>query len=140
MSTEGIAALGVPLVSAIGGIIASWEVARQLSLPAIFTEREENGEMTLRRGFELPNGANVLIVEDVITTGKSSAECAAALEKAGAQIAALACIVDRRAQGGADFPWPFYPAVKLSVASWDAGDCELCKKGIPVVKPGSRKI
>ena len=125
---------------AMGGIIAAWEVARQLSLPAIFTERDENGVMVLRRGFEIQKGQNVLIVEDVVTTGKSSLECAAALEKAGAVITALACVVDRRAEGAQDISWPFYPALKLAVASWEASDCELCKQGLPLVKPGSRKI
>jgi len=124
---------------AMGGIIAAWETARQLSLPAIFTERDENGVMVLRRGFELQHGQNVLIVEDVVTTGKSSLECASALETAGAVIAGLACVVDRRLEGLDPIKWPFYPAVKLSAANWDASECELCKKGIPAVKPGSRK-
>jgi len=125
---------------AMGGIIAAWEVARQLSLPSIFTERDENGIMVIRRGFEIQKGQKVLIVEDVVTTGKSSLECAAALEKAGAVITALACVVDRRAEGAQDINWPFYPALKLAVASWDAADCELCKQGLALVKPGSRKI
>jgi orotate phosphoribosyltransferase len=125
---------------AMGGIIAAWEVARQLGTQAIFTERDENGIMTLRRGFEIQNGQNVLIVEDVVTTGKSSMECAAALETAGAVISGLVCVVDRRAEGTHDIHWPFYPAVKLSAETWDAGTCELCRQGIPVVKPGSRKI
>jgi len=131
---------------AMGGIIAAWEAARQLGLPAIFTERDENGIMVLRRGFEIQNGQNVLIVEDVVTTGKSSKECAQALTKAGAVITALACVVDRRSQSTingeqlivkSEF---FYPAVKLDAGNWDASECELCKKGIPAVKPGSRKI
>ena len=125
---------------AMGGIIAAWEIGRQLSLPAIFTERDESGVMTLRRGFEIAPAQNVLIVEDVVTTGKSFMECTAALEKAGAVISGLACVVDRRADGASQIPWPFYPAVKLSAGNWDASECELCKKGIPVVKPGSRKI
>jgi len=125
---------------AMGGIIAAWEVGRQLSLPAIFTERDENGIMVLRRGFEIKQGQNVLIVEDVVTTGKSSLECAAALESAGAVITGLACVVDRRAEGASDIPWPFYPAVKVSAGNWEASICELCKRGIPAVKPGSRKI
>ncbi|MDR0301797.1 MAG: orotate phosphoribosyltransferase [Treponema sp.] len=123
---------------AMGGIIAAWEVARQLSLPAIFTERDDTGTMTVRR-FELQPGQNVLIVEDVVTTGKSSMECAAALELAGAKVTALACVVDRRTEDAKDIPWPFYPGVKVSSENWDASECELCKKGIPVVKPGSRK-
>jgi len=125
---------------AMGGIIAAWEIGRQLSLPAIFTERDENGIMVLRRGFEIQQGQNVLIVEDVVTTGKSSLECAAALESAGAVITGLACVVDRRAEGASDIPWPFYPAVKVSAGNWESSVCELCKKGIPAVKPGSRKI
>jgi len=125
---------------AMGGIIAAWEAARQLGLSSIFTERDENGIMTLRRGFEIEKGQNVLIAEDVVTTGKSSLECSAALEKAGANIAALTCVVDRRASGAQDIPWPFYPAVKVSANNWDAADCDLCKQGIPAVKPGSRKF
>jgi len=125
---------------AMGGIIAAWEVARQLSLPAIFTERGDDGVMTLRRGFELKATDNVLIVEDVITTGKSYMECAAVLEHTGAKVTALACVVDRRAEGAPDAPWPFYPAVKVSAGNWDASECDLCKKGVPAVKPGSRKI
>ena len=124
---------------AMGGIIAAWEIGSQLALPAIFTERDESGKMCLRRGFEIQPGQNVLIVEDVVTTGKSSMECAATLEESGAAIAGLACVVDRRDDGAADIPWPFYPAVKLSAKSWDASDCDLCKQGIPAVKPGSRK-
>jgi len=124
---------------AMGGIIAAWETARQLSLPAIFTERDENGTMVLRRGFELQPGCHVLIVEDVITTGKSSLECAAALEAAGAVVSALACVVDRRLEEADAVKWPFYPAVKLSAGNWEASQCELCRKGIPAVKPGSRK-
>jgi len=130
---------------AMGGIIAAWEVTRQLqsgipNLAAIFTERDENGSMTVRRGFELLEGQNVLIVEDVVTTGKSSLECAAALEAAGGKVSALTCVVDRRADGAADIPWPFYPAVKVSAGNWDTSECIMCKQGTPAVKPGSRKI
>lgn len=125
---------------AMGGIIAAYELARQLGLPSIFTERDDTGVMTLRRGFEIKSGESVLITEDVVTTGKSSMECAKALEAAGAVITGLACVVDRRAEGASDIPWAFYPAVKLAAANWDAAECELCKRGLPVVKPGSRKI
>ena len=130
---------------AMGGIIAAWEVARQLWLPSIFTERDENGNMVLRRGFEIQNGQSILIVEDVVTTGKSSRECAAALEKAGAVITGLACVVDRRSEETSKEPLIissefFYPAVKLNAGNWDACECALCKQGVPVVKPGSRKI
>jgi len=130
---------------AMGGIIAAWEVARQLGLPSIFTERDENGTMVLRRGFEIENGQNVFIVEDVVTTGKSSKECASALEKTGAVITGLACVVDRRSEETMKEPLVissefFYPAVKLNAGNWDACECDLCRQGVPVVKPGSRKI
>jgi len=125
---------------AMGGIIAAWEVGRQLGLPAIFTERDDTGSMTLRRGFELQKGQKVLIVEDVVTTGKSSLECAAAIESSGGVIAALTCIVDRRSEGVHDVIWPFYPAIKMPVGNWDASECDLCKQGLPLIKPGSRKI
>jgi orotate phosphoribosyltransferase len=124
---------------AMGGIIVAYELGRQLGIPAFFTERDDSGAMTLRRGFEINPGQSLLIAEDVVTTAKSSGECAKALEGAGARIAALACIVDRRAPG-VEVSWPFYPACRLDAANWDAGDCELCKKGVPLVKPGSRKF
>ena len=124
---------------AMGGIIVAYELGRQLGLPAFFTERDESGVMTLRRGFEVKSGQKLLIAEDVVTTAKSSGETAAVLEKMGGQIAALACIVDRRAQG-VEVKWPFYSACRLEALNWEAGECELCKKGIPLVKPGSRKI
>jgi len=123
---------------AMGGIIVAYELGRQLGLPAFFTERDDTGAMALRRGFEIQPGQKLLITEDVVTTGKSYGECAAVLEGAGAKIAALACVVDRR-QSGVEVPWPFYPACTVEVANWEAGSCELCKKGIPAVKPGSRK-
>ena len=125
---------------AMGGIIAAWEVARQLGLPSVFTERDENGNMSIRRGFEIQKGQNVLIVEDVVTTGKSSGECARALEAAGAVISAIACVVDRRAEESSDIHLPFYAAAKLPASNWDPSQCDLCKQGIPLVKHGSRKI
>ncbi|WP_304222214.1 orotate phosphoribosyltransferase [Gracilinema caldarium] len=124
---------------AMGGIIVAYELARQLGLPALFTERDDTGAMTLRRGFEIAAGQRILIAEDVVTTGKSSEESAAVLEALGGKVVALACVVDRRAQG-VQVRWPLYPACTVSVANWDAGDCDLCKQNIPYVKPGSRKF
>ncbi|MCL2557220.1 MAG: orotate phosphoribosyltransferase [Treponema sp.] len=123
---------------AMGGIIVAYEIGRQLGLPAIFAERGENGAMQLRRGFEARPGQKFIIAEDVITTGKSYGECAALLESLGAEVAALACVVDR--SSGHGVPWPFFPACKVEAEDWAAQDCALCKAGIPVVKPGSRKI
>jgi orotate phosphoribosyltransferase len=134
----GKLALDAVVGPAMGGILVAYELGRQLGLPAFFTERDESGAMKLRRGFTVEPGSRILIAEDVVTTGKSSGESAALLEALGGRIAALACIVDRRVPG-ADIPWPVYAAVKLEAANWDAADCELCKQGIPFVKPGSRK-
>ncbi|MDR1362590.1 MAG: orotate phosphoribosyltransferase [Spirochaetaceae bacterium] len=140
------AGLGVFKVDAIvgpamGGIIVAYELGRQLGLPAFFTERDDSGGMTLRRGFEVSGGMNILIAEDVVTTGKSSAECAAVLEERGACVSALACVVDRRVnQSGESGGLPLFAAAKITVSGWDAPDCPLCKRGIPFVKPGSRKF
>jgi orotate phosphoribosyltransferase len=124
---------------ALGGLIVAYELGRQLGLPAFFTERDERGLMCLRRGFDIQPGQRILIAEDVVTTAKSSGECAAVLEGLGAHIAGLACLVDRRLPG-LELPWPFYAACRVEAANWDAADCELCKKGVPLVKPGSRKF
>lgn len=133
-------ALDAVVGPAMGGIVAAYELGRQLGLPAFFTERDDSGLMTLRRGFEARPGERILIAEDVITTGKSSLECAAALEKFGAKVCAAVCVVDRRAPGAEALPWPLYAACTMSAANWDAADCELCRRGVPLVKPGSRKM
>ena len=124
---------------AMGGIIVAYELGRQLGIPAFFTERDENGVMTLRRSFEVRPGQNILISEDVVTTAKSSKESAAVLEELGARITSLACIVDRRLPN-TELPWPFFAACRVEAAHWDPEDCDLCKKGIPLVKPGSRNF
>lgn len=123
---------------AMGGIVVAYELGRQLGLPAFFTERDDAGVMKLRRGFTVEPGTRILIAEDVVTTGKSSGESATVLEALGGHIEALACVVDRRSPG-VDIPWPLYATAKLEAANWDGADCELCKQGIPCVKPGSRK-
>jgi orotate phosphoribosyltransferase len=124
---------------AMGGIIAAYELARQLGLPAFFTERDDTGAMNLRRGFSVQPGDRILIAEDVVTTGKSSGESARVLESLGARITALACVVDRRTPD-ITLPWPLYAACKVDAGNWEPASCELCKQGIPAVKPGSRKI
>jgi len=132
--------LDVVVGPALGGIVVAYELGRLLGHPAFFTERDDRGVMTLRRGFEVLPGTRVLLAEDVVTTGKSSGECAAALEERGAVITALACVVDRREEAAPDLPWPVYAAVRLPAASWEAAGCALCRAGTPLVKPGSRKL
>ncbi len=121
---------------AMGGILVAYELGRQLGVPAIFTERVDN-VMTLRRGFEVKPGQKLLITEDVVTTGKSSLETIEVLKGYGAEVIGIACLADRST---GDFPYPIYSATKLDIQSWEADECPLCKQGIPVVKPGSRKF
>ena len=122
---------------AMGGVIVAYELGRQLKKPAIFTERE-NGEMTLRRGFEIKSGQKVIITEDVVTTGKSFKEAAKVIEDRGGIVVAVICIVDRTTEKVTDYP--MYSAVKLDVKSYDANECPLCKEGTSYIKPGSRNI
>lgn len=121
---------------AMGGITAAYELGRQLNKRAIFTERENN-LMTLRRGFEIIPGERILIMEDVITTGKSSMETAKVLEEYGGVVIGIGCIVDRRAS---QIELPIYSAVELIFDTYDEEDCVLCKSGSKPIKPGSRKI
>lgn len=123
---------------AMGGIIVAYELARQMGKPGIFAERVD-GEMTIRRGFEVNRGQKVIISEDVITTGKSSMEVAKVIEKMGGEIAGLCCIVDRRTEE-VKLPYPVYSAVKLEIKSYEKESCPMCREGIPYVKPGSRNI
>jgi orotate phosphoribosyltransferase len=130
---------GIELVAspAIGGLIIGHEVARALGARFVFTERE-SGAMTLRRGFSVRSGEKALIVEDVVTTGGSTRETVDAMRAAGANVVGAASIIDRSA-GDADVSVPRVALVSLSVPSFDPSDCELCKQGLPAVKPGSRK-
>ena len=122
---------------AMGGIIIAYELGRVLGCPAIFTERENN-EMTLRRGFKVEEGMNVLVVEDVVTTGKSSLETIKVLKECGANVIGIACLADRTQ--GKDIGYPIFGAVSLQINTYDKDDCPLCKAGkLELVKPGSRK-
>jgi len=122
---------------AIGGIVIGYEVARQLGVRFIWTEREE-GRMTLRRGFQVHEAERVLVVEDVITTGGSTRETIAALTAAGGQVVAAASIIDRSG-GKADVGVRRFSLATLDVPAIDASVCALCKRGEPATKPGSRK-
>lgn len=121
---------------AMGGIIVAYELARQLQVEALFTERHE-GEMKLRRGFTIEPGEKVLIAEDVITTGKSTKETWQLLEHLGAKVVGVASLVDRRGPGVFE-DLPVYSAIHLDFVVHEEGACPLCKEGIPLVKPGSR--
>ncbi len=121
---------------AMGGIIVSYELARQLGKPSIFVERED-GEMTLRRGFDIKPGQRVLITEDVVTTGKSSYEAIKVVEDNGGEVVGIACVVDR---SKGDIKYPIFSGVKLNLNTYEKEECPLCKENLPITKPGSRKI
>jgi orotate phosphoribosyltransferase len=123
---------------AIGGIIVGQEVARQLNKRSIFAEREEKA-LTLRRGFSLEKGERVLVCEDVVTTGGSVFEVIKIAESCGAVVNGVGFIVDR-SNGKVNFGFPQFSTVKLDAVSFTPEECPLCKEGIEVIKPGSRKI
>jgi orotate phosphoribosyltransferase len=124
---------------ALGGLIIGHEVARALGVRFFFTERDaETNRMTLRRGFEISAGERAVIVEDVITTGGSTREVSEVLASLGARVLAAGSIIDR-SNGKADVGVPRVALERMEVIAYDPADCPLCKKGEPVVKPGSRK-
>jgi orotate phosphoribosyltransferase len=124
---------------AIGGLIIGHEVARALGARFIFTERDAAGRMTLRRGFSVGPGERAVVIEDVITTGGSSREVVEVLKMAGVEVVAAGSIVDRSG-GQVDLGAPRVALATLQVLSYPPEECPLCKQGIPVVKPGSRKV
>ena len=121
---------------AMGGVIVGYEMARQLGVDGVFTERVEGG-LHLRRGFEIPEGARVLMAEDIVTTGLSSRECLATIESHGGRVVAASCLVDR-SNGTVDLDVPLYSLVGLDIPTYKPEDvpAELAK--IEPIKPGSR--
>ena len=134
---EKIPPKGIDLVvsPAIGGIVIGQEVAHTLDLPHIFVEKEE-GEPVLRRGFSIARGTKCIVVEDVVTTGKSTREVMKVIEEAGGKVVAACAIVDRG--GGSKLEVPFHALAKLDIEVYEPHNCPLCEREIPVVKPGSR--
>lgn len=136
---EKIKDLDIDLVvgPAMGGVVVSYELGRQLGKEAIFTERKNN-VMELRRGFEIKPGSKIIIAEDVVTTGKSTKETKKVLEKLGGEVIGVACIANRTSE---DIGMPIYSAIDIDIKVYDAENCPLCKEGkIELVKPGSREF
>ncbi|HOO32233.1 MAG TPA: orotate phosphoribosyltransferase [Thermotogota bacterium] len=121
---------------AMGGIIPACILGEVMNKKNIFSERVDN-IMTLRRGFEIERGEKFLIMEDVITTGKSSMEVKRLVEELGGEVVGFACIVNR---GLAKFELPVFEAIKLEFETYDPETCPLCKGGSKPIKPGSRKF
>ena len=123
---------------AMGGVIVGYEMARALGVDSMFTERVD-GQFTLRRGFAIPKGARVLMMEDVVTTGMSSRECIACIEALGGKVIAAACLVDRSG-GKADLGVPLTALIQLNVPTYSVDQLPPELAAIPAVKPGSRGL
>lgn len=123
---------------AMGGIIIAYELARQIGCENLFAERE-NGKMVLRRGFTIPKGARVVVAEDVVTTGGSVREVIDIVKEQGGELVGVAVLVDR-SNGNVDFGTKLVPAYQAEVVSYEEDRCPICNSGLPLVKPGSRKV
>jgi orotate phosphoribosyltransferase len=123
---------------AIGGIIPGYETARHLGLPAIYTERVD-GRFEVRRGFEIARGEKVIVVEDIVSTGLSIRECIDCLRRAGADVVAAACLIDRSA-GEADVGVPLVALTQYKVPAYSPDDLPPDLAAQPAVKPGSRGL
>jgi orotate phosphoribosyltransferase len=121
-----------------GGIVLAHEVAKNLGTRSMFTERVD-GIMSLRRGFSFPPKTRILVVEDIITTGGSVSEVIKIIEKLDGIIAGVGFLVDR-SNGRANFGVKQIPLIKLDIVTYTQDECPLCKQGIELVKPGSKKI
>ncbi len=123
---------------AMGGVIVGYEVARQLGVPGIFTERVD-GEFALRRGFEIPKGAKILMMEDIITTGLSSRECIKTISKWGGNVVAAGCLINRSG-GRADVGAPVTALATIDAPTYKPEDVPAALAEIPAIKPGSRGL
>jgi len=135
---DKIRGLGVQKVvaPALGGVIIGYTVAEALDLPSIFTERKD-GVMTLRRGFRIGDGEKVVIVEDVVTTGKSTRETAAVVEHCGGVVSGFASILNRSGKEN-PFDAPYESLMSLALETYDEAACPSCASGVPLDAPGSR--
>ena len=136
VSTVG--AVDVAISPAVGGIIPGYETARHLQVRSLYVERE-GGQFKLRRGFTVEPGEKVVMVEDIVTTGLSSRECIAAIQAAGGEVVAAACIVDRSG-GRADVGVPLVALATLDVPAYAADALPPELAALPIEDPGSRRL
>ena len=128
----------VVLSPALGGVVVGYEIGRQLGVQTIFAERLD-GKLTLRRGFSITKDSNVLIVEDVITTGKSALECAEIVKKNSANLIGFACIIDR-SDNKSLIKDKIISQIKFKIEIYKESELPEDLKKIPVIKPGSRSL
>jgi len=133
----GLGPIDFVVSPAVGGIVPGYETARQLGVRAVWVEREE-GVFRLRR-FELPEGARVVVVEDIVTTGLSIREAITAIRQLGVEVVAAACLIDRSA-GAADVGVPLIALANYKVPAYPADQLPPELAAIPPVKPGSRGL
>lgn len=127
------------IAPAMGGLILGHEVARAVKCRFVFTERsKDNDEMVLRRGFDLDRGEKALIIEDVLTTGGSVRELLKLLHREDVEIQGIGFIIDRSANK-VKFSAKKYAILEMPAVVYEADDCPLCEKGVPIDRPGSRK-
>jgi orotate phosphoribosyltransferase len=132
----GNASPGVVVNPAVGGLIIGHEVARALRIRCVFAERVA-GAMTLRRGFSIAEGERAVVVEDVFTTGGSIKEVMDLVGRAGGEVVAVGAVVDRGAN--VDFGVPTVSLVKAEIENYDPAECPLCRSGIDIDKPGTKR-
>jgi orotate phosphoribosyltransferase len=135
-SLRGLGAQRI-VAPALGGVIIGYTVAEALGLPFVFTERKE-GQMTLRRGFHVGDGERVVIVEDVVTTGKSTRETADVIEQHGGRVVGFASILNRSGKTNPFEPQPYEALLALDFATYEESACPLCASGVALDAPGSR--
>ena len=131
--------IDIILAPAVGGIIIGYEIGRLLNIETIFCERVNN-KFTLRRGFHIKKNSKVLIVEDVITTGKSSLECAKLIKKSRAKLLGFACIIDRSNKKNLKIKKNIVSQIKLNISAYKKIHLPSSLKNIPITKPGSRHL
>jgi orotate phosphoribosyltransferase len=131
--------VGLVISPALGGLIIGHEVARAVGVRFLFTERDADRKMSLRRGFSVEPGEKVLVIEDVITTGGSTREVIEVVRRLGGIPVAAGSIIDRSG-GAADLGIPRGALETLSVPVYDPEQCPMCGRGVPVTKPGSRPV
>jgi len=136
--TKEFKGIDIILSPAMGGVVIGYEIGRLLSIETIFSERV-NGEFILRRDFNISTNSKVLIVEDVITTGKSSLECATLVEKAGAKVLGFACLIDRSIQNS-KINKKIISQIEINIPTYEENKLPKNLLSIPAVKPGSREV
>ena len=134
----GKGAIDVVISPAMGGVVVGYELARQLGVESMFTERE-GGKFAFRRGFAVRPGARVLMAEDIVTTGLSSRECIACIEADGGKVVAASCLVDR-SDGEVNVGVPLFALAGLKVPAYEADKLPPELAAIPAIKPGSRAL